>query len=448
MKISKLHIDQFRHLENLDFDFTYPEDFHIEEKRGKPLDKICFIGQSATGKTGLLELIFEYINYAFNCELINKRFIGNRFHSKKLDGILEFSLNNKSNIKLQDDTIAINNHIYSYEDGNGGKVDKLIPLNEIDPLYYFKANILSEENLKSISTHPNDLYEKNKEYLDSLNTVSLETILPQQNSYIFDNKIDEQIWLKILNEYIIYLKKFTQKMSELIHQGLLSDSKKLEKEYKIWEKDNPKKLLDFAEKLNPILIKLGLEIDTVDTRFAVPIKNIRKDEVIQINDLSTGTKQLLLTSLPLYKLNTKNSIILIDEPERSLYPDMQMELMDHYKNLAPEAQFIVATHSPFIAASFEPEERFILYFDNEGKVAVRRGISPIGDDPNDMLFNDFGVNYYNDDVQEKFKEYLELLDKVKSESNKELKKKYLLEASKLGNQYNFILDEKNQERLQ
>ena len=57
MKISKLHIDQFRHLENLDFDFTYPEDFHIEEKRGKPLDKICFIGQSATGKTGLLELI-------------------------------------------------------------------------------------------------------------------------------------------------------------------------------------------------------------------------------------------------------------------------------------------------------------------------------------------------------------------------------------------------------
>ena len=60
MKISKLHIEQFRHLENLEFDFTYPEDFHIVEKRGKPLDKICFIGQSATGKTGLLELIEQY----------------------------------------------------------------------------------------------------------------------------------------------------------------------------------------------------------------------------------------------------------------------------------------------------------------------------------------------------------------------------------------------------
>ena len=55
MKISKLHIDQFRHLENLDFDFTYQSG----ERKGQPLDKICFIGQSARGKTGILELIKE-----------------------------------------------------------------------------------------------------------------------------------------------------------------------------------------------------------------------------------------------------------------------------------------------------------------------------------------------------------------------------------------------------
>ena len=61
MKLSKLHIDQFRHLENLDFDFTYAADFHDESKRGKPLDKICFIGQSATGKTGMLEMIRDEI---------------------------------------------------------------------------------------------------------------------------------------------------------------------------------------------------------------------------------------------------------------------------------------------------------------------------------------------------------------------------------------------------
>lgn len=434
MKISKLHIDSHKHLENLTFDFTYQSG----ERKGQPLDKICFIGQSATGKTGLLDLIFDYIDYTLNCELVNRRFIGVRYNTKKLDGILEFSLGNNKKIKLQDDTISINNNIYSYENGGGGKVDKLIPLNENEPLYYFKANILSDENLKSISTHPNDLYEKNKEYLDSLNTISINTIFNQQSRYIFDNNIDENIWLKILNEYIIYLKNFTQKMSELIHKGLISDTKKLEKEYKIWEKENPKKLLDFAEKLNPILIKIGLEIDKVDTTFSIPIKNIRKDEIVQINDLSTGTKQLLLTSLPLYELNTKDSIILIDEPERSLYPDMQMDLMEYYQNLAPEAQFIVATHSPFIAASFEPEERFILYFDEEGKVAVRRGISPIGDDPNDMLKNDFNLeSLMNDKGVEAFERFKRLKKLLGSEKNENKKDELLEEILELANAYKF-----------
>ena len=236
-------------------------------------------------------------------------------------------------------------------------------------------------------------------------------------------------------------------MSEMMHGGYMHNITKLNSEYLLWAKDNPNVVEDFAIIFNPILEKLHLEVDLVDTQFAIPIRNKRTDEIIAIQDTSTGTKGLLLSMLPLFKLDTKDSIILIDEPERSLYPDLQMELMEHYQNLAPEAQFIVATHSPFIAASFEPEERFILSFDEKGKVVVNRGTSPIGDDPNDMLYNDFGVNYYNKNVQEKFKEYIQLLDKVKIEDNKELKKKYILEASKIGNHYNFILDEKNQERL-
>ena len=72
---------------------------------------------------------------------------------------------------------------------------------------------------------------------------------------------------------------------------------------------------------------------------------------------------------PLFELDTTDAIILLDEPERSLFPDMQIDLITHYQNIAPNAQFVIATHSPFIAASFEPEERFILYFDQKGKVA-------------------------------------------------------------------------------
>ena len=116
---------------------------------------------------------------------------------------------------------------------------------------------------------------------------------------------------------------------------------------------------------------------------------------------------------------------------------MQMDLIEHYQNLAPDAQFIVATHSPFIAASFEPDERFILYFDEEGKVAVRRGSSPIGDDPNDMLKNDFGVNYYNKHGEDAYKKYISLKQATANEKDPKKKKELLLETVKLGDAYNF-----------
>lgn len=436
MKISKLHIDKFRHLENLDFDFTYQSG----ERKGQPLDKICFIGQSATGKTGLLDLIFDFSKQALNSQVIQDKYLMNHVI---LNGEIQFKINDDLYIQKQD-TVTFKDKLYITANASGS-INSIVPYEDRKATIYFKANLISENNIDIFTKNPIDIFEK----YNQLTSIRLENLLePHEYATLFNDNVEPEMWILLLQEILEYRKKFNQKMSELIHKGLLANPKKLSSEFENWQKDNPNKLQSFADKFNPILEKLNLEIDLVNTEYTIPILNKRTEETIPIQNTSTGTKGLLLSFLPLFKLHTKNSIILMDEPERSLYPDMQMELMNHYKNLAPEAQFIVATHSPFIAASFEPEERFILYFDNEGKVAVRRGISPIGDDPNDMLFNDFGVNYYNDDVQEKFKEYLGLLDKVKSESNKELKKKYLLEASKLGNQYNFILDEKNQERLQ
>ncbi len=440
MKISKLHIDSFRHLENLDFDFTYPLDYKDKVKAGKPLDKICFIGQSATGKTGLLELIKEQ-GLIINSLVINNNNFSFNGQLNLLIGSILFFINDNE-IEINSKKLKFKNKVFN-QIKEGSFVNLL---NEVEKKYihYFKSNLISEQNLEIFTKNPVDLFEKYPGLNDNLD---FEKLYFKDHPIIFGDNIEPKIWLFILNEILKYRKNFTQKMSELIHKGLLADTKKLNVEFQKWQKENPNKLEEFAEKFNPILEKLHLEVDLVNTEYSIPIKNKKNDEIIPIQNTSTGTKGLLLSFLPLFKLDTKDSIILIDEPERSLYPDMQMDLMEYYQNLAPEAQFIVATHSPFIAASFEPEERFILYFDEEGKVKVRRGISPMGDDPNDMLYNDFDVNYYNKDVQKKFKRYIELLDKVKVEENKEQKKKYILEASKIGNQYNFILDEKNNKRL-
>ncbi|MEN9907320.1 MAG: hypothetical protein RLZZ540_461 [Bacteroidota bacterium] len=436
MKISKLHIDQFRHLENLDFDFTYPEDFHIEEKRGKPLDKICFIGQSATGKTSLLELINEQFSF------INNLFVDGEFYSdsigvKSINGIIKFNIDDYF-IELNNKNLIINKKIYYNRELVLGKLYESGELfknsNEKKRLFCFKANIISDKNLEILYKNPIDLIEKHNSQL---------TDLPRYFEYdhnkefVFNDEVDIKIWLSLLNEILHYRKNHYQKMAELIQKGLLGDTTKLNSEYSKWQKDNPNVLDEFAQKFNPILEKLNLEVDLVNTEFSIPIKNKRTDKIIPIQNTSTGTKGLLLSFLPLFKLDTKDSIILIDEPERSLYPDMQMDLMEYYKNLAPEAQFIVATHSPFIAASFEPDERFILYFDEEGKVAVRRGSSPIGDDPNDMLENDFGINYINKFGQKKHEEYLELKQQIFFEKDETKKKKISEKLEKLGEEYNF-----------
>jgi ABC-type cobalamin/Fe3+-siderophores transport system ATPase subunit len=431
MKISHLHIDQFRHLEDLKFDFTYPDDFHDESKRGKPLDKICIIGQSATGKTGILELIMDNLIILHNSVVFDDKYV---FHFdnddiKKIKKIV--FIDNENIIKIDKVNIYKNKNIYLLDNKLVNyKHSKEELFNDFkNNIIYLRTNIISEKNLKIFNLHPNDIYEKYNKEINEKEKVSL--------FYDFDEDIYINEIIFFLRDYILFQKKFTQIMSELINKGLIADRDKFESEYKKWEKDNPKTLKDLAEKLNPLIHKLGLEIDMVNTEFPIPFRNIKTDEIISIDKLSTGTKGLLLSILPIYKLNTKNSIILIDEPERSLYPDIQMEIMEHYQNLAPEAQFIVATHSPFIAASFEPEERFILYFDENGKVAVRRGTSPIGDDPNDMLYNDFGIDYINKYGKKAHNEYLEKKRKLLFEENPIEKEKLLDEIESIGDKYNF-----------
>lgn len=432
MKISKLHIDQFRHLENLDFDFTYQSG----KRKGQPLDKICFIGQSATGKTSLLELTHLLVEYA----VVNFR---------KTDELKGFQNLIKGNIGIANgefeflfngNSFGQKKDIIFYKDKeyNPNKLHKilnaLIPEEDIKEILYFKANLISDKNIELFTKNPIDLLEKHNLELKDIG-VSLKQ--KEQYGILFDDNVDYKIWLFLLNEILNYRKNFTQKMSDFINKGILKNPEKFTLEFTRWQKDNPNKLESLAGKLNPLLEKLNLEIDLTNTEYSIPIRNKRTEEIIPIQNTSTGTKGLLLSFLPLFKLDTKDSIILIDEPERSLYPDMQMDLMDHYQNLAPDAQFIVATHSPFIAASFEADERFILYFDEEGKVAVRRGSSPIGDDPNDMLKNDFGVNYYNKHGEEAYQKYINLKQEVANETDPKRKKELLLETVKLGDTYNF-----------
>jgi predicted ATP-dependent endonuclease of OLD family len=432
MKISKLNIKEFRHLKDLEFDFTYPKDYKDKSKAGKPLDKICFIGQSATGKTGLLELINSYIERALYQEIIGDNSLLNKDETLFINASVDLYFGDNL-YQHTGDVINFNHQTYK-EHWTGGKVTPLIP-NEIKRnLIFLRADLISKKNIALFAKNPTDI-------IEGLNSSS-EKFKDVFKSYkdfhfLFDDDVEINSWAFLLKDVLDYRKKFTQKMSEFINAGLIANQKKLNTEFNKWQKENPNIIKDFANAFNPMLKRLNLEVDVVNTEYPIPLVDKTNDTIIPIQQASTGTKGLLLSFLPLFKLDTKDGIVLIDEPERSLYPDMQMDLMEHYSNLAGDAQIIVATHSPFIAASFEPEERFILYFDDTGKVNVKKGASPIGDDPNDLLKNDFNINYYNKYGEEAYKKYITLKEKVSQEKNTSKKKELMLEMVKLGNTYNF-----------
>lgn len=377
-----------------------------------------------------MELIKNNILELDLVEVISGQYMS-RHYRLDFKGQVEY-LSKDGSLKITDDKITKNGKEFKNINSGGGEVSKLVT--DDLKLLYLSSEIISKETINIFNQNP----------LNILNELSAEKYVGLQRKYSgsryiyeFVQDINAEIWFSLLYKILDYRKRFTQMASELINKGAIGDIIKLTKQYSKWAEANENPLISFASHFNPILKKLNLEIDLVNTEYPIPIKSQTKDQVIPVSSLSTGTKGLLLSMFPLFELNTSDSIILMDEPERSLFPDMQIDLVSHYQKLAPEAQIIVATHSPFIAAAFEPEERFILYFDDKEEVAIRRGESPIGDDPNDILKNDFNVDYYNEFGKQAYQKYLDLKRKAKQETQPERKKELIIELSELGDKYKF-----------
>jgi len=108
--------------------------------------------------------------------------------------------------------------------------------------------------------------------------------------------------------------------------------------------------------LNNILSTLNLQIEfsKLDKQKEIYFRNNQSEE-IKLKDLSGGEKEIITKIFPLYISQIKNSVILIDEPESSMHPNWQIEIIDLYKKIAElnNNQIIIATHSPHIVSAIE-----------------------------------------------------------------------------------------------
>ena len=109
-----------------------------------------------------------------------------------------------------------------------------------------------------------------------------------------------------------------------------------------------------------------------------------------INALSSGEKQLFVRALSLKMINAVNSIIMIDEPEISLHPKWQQRILKTYQKIGQNNQIFVATHSPHILSSVATDHVFLLSRYN-GKILIDnyKNTTSVYGKPIEIVLKDF-----------------------------------------------------------
>ncbi len=168
--------------------------------------------------------------------------------------------------------------------------------------------------------------------------------------------------------------------------------------------------------------KLLTKLHDLDkNRFNRPVfKNIKGD-LVTIDELSDGEKQLYGRVVALIMLEPHNSMILIDEPEISLHPAWQQEIMKIYANIGKNNQFIIATHSPQIIANTPYKNLILLTQQNNRIIPVYPQHPPSGVDVNSILTEIMGADNRPKKLDELYQQYRKFVENAE-ETNQEAQK--------------------------
>lgn len=304
MKIKNLYIENEKRLKNLNINFENDE---------KILDVVVLAGVNGTGKTTVLEVIYDYFE---------------NFQNDK----------NKINIELDlEEENYINQNNISKETYLNNLIKDSIKKEKTPKVIYVPAEI----NFQKVKFNLLALYKKR--------------FLNKINSYIIAD-IPFYIQMRIINT----ANKESEKKLGNVRDEIIA------------EINGIFDILDMDTRL------IGMSTETTEI---LPIFTNSSGDKFDINELSSGEKQLFLRTLAIKMLNPENSIILIDEPELSLHPKWQQRIVDVYRKIGKNNQIIIATHSPHILGSVKKENIMLLDKDDEGKIVVRTG---------DELYDSYG----------------------------------------------------------
>ena len=397
MKIEKVHIKNVKGIKDLELSF---------KKDNKILDVIVLAGINGSGKTTILEAIKDFfynenVNYS-NLEKsnVNLAVFFENFEKNKIEEAEKSSDNYKH--ALWDFFGTFQNYNLYRKNSNDYYRNQIAKRFDIPPKIIY---VPAENKFENVETKSTTL-SRDYNFINIINS----NIIGDIPSYIATRRN----YLATIEEDLT-MKEVTNKVVNEINSI-----------FNILELDVKLKGFSKNEKIMPVFENsAGEEFD--------------------INDLSSGEKQLFLRTLSIKMLEPKNSIILIDEPELSLHPKWQQRIIEVYKKIGENNQIIIATHSPHILGSVSNENIFILYRDENGKIEAKTGdelYSSYGQPVDRVLKDIMGLeSVRTPKIEKDLEELRKLVDEDKYDT-KEFKEKYneLLEILGSTDEDLFLID--------
>ena len=313
-KIKKLKITNFKGIKDLELDFTY-------QNTDKILDNIIIYGINGTGKSTILEAIYICLTVGAAYHKNNNLKTIEEFLIDYISLSSEWIYNNQQkfiidiqildNEKLIDATLE-----YHQNNGLKWKIQNNLPLEIQNSFTYLSSYRLLNPSTVQSAGDWNQIYQINRKF---------------ENNY------------RTVKQYLVNL--ITDKKVETLTSKNRQVLEKIKQSFKIF----------FPQKV--FLEQLSRTEDTKDYRLM--IKN-EDGTIVDLDQLSSGEREVIAFFTYLCTKATNNSILIIDEPELHLHSKWQSIILYAIHQLFPNSQLFLATHSKEIHQSSSESELFEL----------------------------------------------------------------------------------------
>ena len=350
MRITGIRLKNYRQFRDFNLDLTDP-------KTKEPLDKVCFIGATGTGKSTLLALFAELLETGSKTE--------NYKNEEETNQLIAYKVcQSKENFFIL--------HDKTHNSGKWSKTPYVLPLSasltaEWIQLWDAEIDHHKDENLQIFLAN-NDLTKEDNHILERLTLQDNGTDLaiyapPDGSSYIDDvPQTNLSNALALFNSFSAYHEASFSKLEDFWNV-LIYQIKRRESDYlqfldssaaqtlsvaeanAQFNQKHQRILNELAKQWEPVLGPSGLEFDVEDAQIPVQltenlqvyIKQKYSDVQIPYNLLSTGIRIFIFRIGHIFTLYFNRQIergfLLVDEPETSLFPDLLHDIIAQYESI-------------------------------------------------------------------------------------------------------------------